>query len=530
MMRGRERRSCGSTSIFFSLILLLVLSLLFTLLEGTRVEGLKANVRMNSELVTESILAEYVKPLWEKYHLLAENGADETGQLRIGGISQKARLLGEENLEWQDTGKRGLWMYPLHLQDAAVTEYHLITDDNGDGFYHLVTEYMRDNLAKEGAEAIYERIKKMQETKEEAGDVSEKVEDAKSCVEEAAKEENTEAKQPVPQQSVTGNHSSGTEKWEDGKDVENPLEYIGEWKSTALLTLLGADAFRLSAKTADTSQTLEKRKKNVGNWKQDIPEDEWYERILFQEYLLKYFSAYPVGESETEAGKVVQIESVRTESAGLDEKAGRLDYELEYLIAGKASDKQNLQQVLERILLLREAANFVYLQTDSQKKSEALTLATLLVGATGNGLLIKGVQQGILAVWAFAESVSDVKSMLAGEKIPIIKTAGEWSTDVGGLSDKSQFQKAETCKNGLGYEDYLRVLLFLTGRAKLSYRAMDLIEWELQSIEGYSNLRMDTLWDRCMIRYDYTAKPMFLSLGIEEYCWSIQRTGTYMEE
>lgn len=529
MMKGMDRKSRGSTSIFFSLILLLVLSLLFTLLEGTRVEGLKANVRMNSDLVTESILAEYVKPLWQKYHLLAENGGDEKGWLRIEGISQKARLLGEENLEWQDTGKRGLWMYPLHLQDIAVTEYHLITDDNGDGFYHLVTEYMSENLTKEGAEAIYKKIKKMQDTSEEAGDVSKKVEEAKTCVEEAAQEGNAKAEQSV-QQQMTENRSSVTEKSEAWKEVENPLEYIGEWKSTALLTLLGADASRLSAKTADTSQILETRKKNVGNWKQDIPEGKWYERILFQEYLLKYFSAYPVGEAETVTKKDVQIESVGAESVGSNEKAGKLDYELEYLIAGKASDKQNLQQVLERILLLREAANFVYLQTDSQKKGEALTLATLLVGATGSGLLIKGVQQGILAVWAFAESVSDVKSLLAGEKIPVIKSAGEWSTDVGGLSGKSQFQKAETCKNGLGYEDYLRVLLFLTGRAKLNYRAMDLIEWELQSIEGYSNLRMDTLLDRCRIRYDYTAQPMFLSLGIEEYCWSIQRTGTYMRE
>ena len=529
MMKGVERKSCGSTSIFFSLILLLVLSLLFTLLEGARVEGLKANVRINSDLVTESILAEYVKPLWQKYHLLAENGGDETGKLGIEGISQKARLLGEENLEWQDTGKRGLWMYPLHLQDAAVTQYHLITDDNGDGFYHLVTEYMGENLAKEGAKAIYEKIKKMQDTSEEAGDVSKKVEEAKTCMEEAAQEQNAQAEQSVRQQG-TEDHSSGTEKREDGKSVENPLEYIGEWKSTALLTLLGADASRLSAKTADTSQTLEKRKKNVGNWKQDVPEGEWYERILFQEYLLEYFSAYPAGEAKTGTEKVVQMEAERAGPTRSDEKSGRLDYEVEYLIAGKASDKQNLQQVLERILLLREAANFVYLQTDSQKKGEALTLATLLVGATGSGLFIKGVQQGILAVWAFAESVSDVKSLLAGEKIPVIKSAGEWSTDVGGLSGKSQFQKAETCKNGLGYEDYLRVILFLTKRAKLCYRAMDLIEWELQSVEGYSDLRMDTLLDRCEIQYDYTAKPMFLSLGIEAYCWSIEKTGTYMKE
>ena len=516
MGKVKNNRICGSTSIFFCLVLLLVSSLLFTLLEGARVEGLKACVRMNSDLVTESVLAEYVKPLWENYHLLAGNGGNTNGELGILRIAQSAKQKGEDNLEWQGIGKRGLWMYPLHIENAEVTNYHLITDGEGEGFYHLVIESMKKSLPVDAAEAIYERIKKVQKTEEDAGDVSVRVDEAKSCVEQAKEEENedtdegTEAKVELPVPSMG----------QDGKEMENPLEYIGEWKSTAVLTLLGADTSGMSVKKINTRQTLEKRKKNTGNWEKGSQEDTWYERILFQEYLLKYFKTYPAGKT-----KAKQDTSVRQ-----DAKQAGLDYETEYLIVGKASDKQNLQGALDRILLLREAANFIYLQTDEQKKSEALTLATLLVGATGNGLLVKGVQQGILAVWAFAESVSDVRSLLAGEKIPIIKTSSEWSTDVGGLSKESGFQEAKKCKEGLEYKDYLRVLLFMTGKAKLCYRAMDLIEWNLQAIEGYSNLQMDMLWDRCILRYGYWARPMFLSLGIGRYQWSISKIGTYRED
>lgn len=483
-------------------------------------EGLKACARMNSDLVTESVLAEYVKPLWENYHLLAGNGGNENGEWDVRRISQSAKQIGEDNLEWQTDGKRGLWMYPLHIENAEVTNYHLITDDEGEGFYHLVIESMKNSLPMDAAEAIYKKIKKMQKTEEDAGDVSLKVDEAKSCVEQAAKEENADTKEEREGGEDVKAELPDQPAEQDGNEIDNPLEYIGEWKSAALLTLLGADPSSLSAKKADTGKALEKRKKNTGNWEKVSQEDAWYERILFQEYLLKYFEAYPTGKTETE----------REVSAGQDTLSGSLEYEMEYLIVGKASDKKNLEGVLERILLLREAANFIYLQTDEQKKSEALTLATLLVGATGNGLLIKGVQQGILAVWAFAESVSDVRSLLAGEKIPIIKTSAEWSTDVGGLSKESGFKEAKSCKNGLEYKDYLRVLMFLTGRAKLCYRAMDLIERNLQAVDGYSDLRMDMLWDRCMIRYDYTARPMFLSLEIEKYQWSIRKTGTYREE
>lgn len=482
-------------------------------------EGLKACARMNSDLVTESVLAEYVKPLWENYHLLAGNGGNQNGEWNVLHISQSAKQIGEDNLEWQADGKRGLWMYPLHMENAEVTNYHLITDEKGEGFYHLVVESMKSSLPMEAAETIYEKIKKMQKAEEDAGDVSLKVDEAKSCVEQAVKEEKADMEEGAEggrDVKVEPDQQMG----QDGNEIENPLEYIGEWKATALLTLLGADASELSAKKADTGQTLEKRKKRTGNWERVPQEDAWYERILFQEYLLKYFKTYPVGKAETE----------QNTSDRQDMRQGSLEYEMEYLIVGKASDKKNLEGVLERILLLREAANFIYLQTDAQKKGEALTLATLLVGATGNGLLVRGVQQGILAVWAFAESVSDVRSLLAGDGIPIIKTAAEWSTDVGGLSKESGFQEAKKCKDGLEYKDYLRVLLFLTGKAKLCYRAMDLIEWNLQAVDGYSNLRMDMLWDRCKIRYDYTAGPMFLSLGIEKYQWSVQKTGTYREE
>ena len=41
-----------------------------------------------------------------------------------------------------------------------------------------------------------------------------------------------------------------------------------------------------------------------------------------------------------------------------------LAYETEYVIAGKRSDRENLEEVVKKLVLLRFAADYVYLLTD----------------------------------------------------------------------------------------------------------------------------------------------------------------------
>lgn len=45
-----------------------------------------------------------------------------------------------------------------------------------------------------------------------------------------------------------------------------------------------------------------------------------------------------------------------------------LDYEVEYILSGKSSDKDNLESVLLKIFLIRIVLNYVYLMTDTGKQ------------------------------------------------------------------------------------------------------------------------------------------------------------------
>ncbi len=81
--------------------------------------------------------------------------------------------------------------------------------------------------------------------------------------------------------------------------------------------------------------------------------DKAKEKLLFNEYIMQNF---------TQASK----ENI-SEYPDSDEKNRSLDYEIEYIISGKSSDKENLESVVTKIFFIRMALNYVYLMGDSVK-------------------------------------------------------------------------------------------------------------------------------------------------------------------
>ncbi len=494
----KEVSARGSSTVFLTLILLLVLSLLFTLLEGVRMQGLKYNADQDCELAAESLLAEYCTPLLERYHLFLLDAGFGGGELDLEQTSETVMELLRDNAGENESVLSGYFnLYRIQPVSCEITDYQVITDQDGDAFYELVTDSMKSNLSQEAAETIYQRLQEADATNRQAGDTNERRNDAMDSLAEAEKE-NTES-------------SENMTVFVQEKP-ENPIAYIADWKNTGILTLVGVNETSMSKQAVETSQNLENRSKENGTIKVSSADQSWYERILFQEYLMKYFSSYTAQKENT-----------------------ALQYELEYIIAGGGTDKENLATVATRLLAIREAANFVYLQTDRGKCSEALTLATLLIGYLGNPVLVKVMQEGILAAWAFAESVSDVKSLLQGEKIPLIKTSSEWSTDVTNLNRNQQFRASEHCEKGMDYRDYLRILLYLGKRSTQCFRAMDLMEQNICLLSGYETIRMDTMLDKLAFSCTYKANPLFLtfvtvgSITKDSYQWNLDQYGTYLQ-
>ncbi len=61
---------------------------------------------------------------------------------------------------------------------------------------------------------------------------------------------------------------------------------------------------------------------------------------------------------------------------------------------------------------------------------QALEAATALAGFTGNPAIIQLVQAAVVGVWAFVESVLDIRLLLEGGKVPVVKNGAQWTSDL----------------------------------------------------------------------------------------------------
>lgn len=190
-----------------------------------------------------------------------------------------------------------------------------------------------------------------------------------------------------------------------------------------------------------------------------------------------------------------------------------LDYETEYILCGGKADKDNLCEVITKLSHIREGANLLYLITDSQKKNECFTLAVQILGYTGNMVLIKAAQYLIMTLWAYAESIVELRGLYSGESISIIKNAGDWETDINGLinlgrenisSGSVQWLKnAGKNRKGtvqpddketdeilsLDYAGYLRILLLMQNGTTRNARVMSAMELVMVAL-GHNDFRM----------------------------------------
>ena len=99
------------------------------------------------------------------------------------------------------------------------------------------------------------------------------------------------------------------------------------------------------------------------------------------------------------------------------------------------------------------------------------------MGFTLNPAAIAFVKYAILAAWAFVESVLDLRTLLQGGKIPIIKTNHTWTSNLSELpSLLSGWSKAKESSTGFDYQSHMAALLLMQNNGKVCMRAMDMQE------------------------------------------------------
>ena len=289
------------------------------------------------------------------------------------------------------------------------------------------------------------------------------------------------------------------------EEVKNPIEDANQWKKSAVLSLVVRDESQLSNKAIALEHTLEHRQKETGN----LPVQG---AILEELWFVKYL--------ETHMGSYRQISSNHA-----------LDYEWEYILNGESSDRDNLKETVKSLIMIREIANMGYLIQDQQKCIEAEELAVALMGWSMNQLVVDATKWGILAAWAYSESILDVRALLEGRKIAWMKNAEQWTTGINQTGEAVDgFAMAKDCENGWDYLKYLQFLICMKKDSAVNYRSMDIIEVNTNAMYGKS-IQMDHMMTGCESRVSYEAEPLFWNmitvqgLGIETF-W-IDRSNQY---
>lgn len=476
------RKEKGSITVFSLLSILLITATIFSILEGTRLQELHRMADLQSQIAIESALSNYNNFLWENYHLL---GANKQKMVTTIERVADARNYNDRNL------------LQMKSKDAKMMRYTLLTDEGGKVFIHSVSSYMQDNFLYETAKELYNQYEVI---KNIMGKNSVDLSNIETAIDELENVNTTQKTKMIRKISKT--------KATDTEKDKSVLSTVENWMEKGILELVVKNTQEISSQEVDFSNGLLARNLECGN-SSIATETDWKDRIMLQQYLLTYLSNY-----------------------NKQEENRALTYELEYLIGKSSSDIENLKVVVTELLAIREAVNMLYLVSNPTMMAEVDAMALLLAGASANPIVFEVVKIGLITAWVFAESILDVRALLAGRKIALLKSEDTWTVELENLGMLSEdFIMAKECQYGLDYKNYLGILLLFKNEQDLAMHTMNLQEAAIQKNNIGGLFYMDSLviWADVQVTYSYQTMFPFLSVIDAEERWErkIQTNASY---
>ena len=260
---------------------------------------------------------------------------------------------------------------------------------------------------------------------------------------------------------------------QNGAVVEEASDLL-QAKVSGFLSLVLPKSFVISNKHITEGQQLSNRALHIGRgtFPARTGTGGMEEKVLFEQYLEQHFNSAVEKKSEN-----------RT-----------LDYELEYILNGKSSDQENLESIVKRLMLVRFALNYGYLMSSIQKQEEAEALAATISVILLQPELIETARQVILILWGFGESVMDIRTLLAGNRVAMVKNDTNWQLQLSSLfqmGTAADVQEGRDDENGMKYTQYLQMLLLLEQNSKITMRTLDRMEENLIYEKGLKFFHAD---------------------------------------
>lgn len=435
----------GYVTVFFSLVITLCFSLFIGMIYGARENAIRLKATQAMETSLRSCFGEYQKDLWEKYKLVF---VDASYGYKVDSlVIPREHMLSCLNENFREGGFSlldGKDLLKLSAVDVETAKIRFATDNRGEAIKNQAVRCMKYRYGTEYIESLFNYVS-----------------DYESIMLEA-KEYESYKEEDIPPEAYS---DPIVREWVEKAEEVCPEEEVS---LLSTLRLVIKDVSKVSSKAVDEKNLLSTREKNEGNYPSN-QEGSFLDRMYYTEYLLSYLGDYT---------------NVLPDSF--------LDYELEYLAIGKNTDSYNLESVVNRLLLTREAANMVSLYSDEERMNLIRGFCEVLSLLLLSPELSEVFEILVVTVISGVESVKDVKTLLNGGKVPLMKEKEDWDTTLENVFGKEEQSDSD---EGLTYKDYLRIFIALEKEQTLTERFMNLLELNIGLLMENGEFRLDFCFD-----------------------------------
>lgn len=499
MVRTRYRAGAVMT-VFFSLLSTAFLAVMFIMIESVRFRGVRAHIQEITDMGNYSLFGEFERKLLTDFELFAVDGAYGTGDFSADRVAD--RLLGFASLNTRPTAE-GLSVFcfdpwKVEVNDSRITAFTLLSDEGGEPLYQEAVAFMRKTAVMNVTGKLLDWYQDAQEAQEKQEAYRKEKNSADRELEELEKQEAEKKNQMAGQEQQEGAGEAsvnGTpeDPVREGSLFRNPLPALRRLARKDILSITCGDS-HISENSVSRRELSSGRRLKKGSLAVKRHYGGLTDNLIFREYLLDRLACYAdTGESD------------RTNQ----EK--KLQYEVEYLLGGKTSDRDNLKTVVNSLLLVREGYNYLYCVSDGEMNAGAGTAAAILIGWTGIPALTAIMKHALLVGWAYGESLLDVRNIMTGGRVPLMKSAGMWVLTLDRLADINELldENGSHGQEGLSYREYLRILLNMQGISGQKKRAVDLVELRVTSGSGLSGFKADHCLVAVRDELTFGAAPLF---------------------
>ena len=401
----------GYLTVFLSLSLSALIGFVLFLTGNAIRNGGKVRLECATDIGMNSVLAEFSTALQERYDLFYIDASYLGREPSVSNIEERLDFYIRRNLNIKSDKKP--WI-DVELEKVTIPEVAVASEGIGASMKYQAVKYIKDSNIRREETEIFSYLQNVEWS--------------------------------ALQEQIAGIELPRILN-EKGEPVEvslgNPADRIYGMTDSDILYLLNLDMNGIGVGRIRKSDYISGRRlENVGKSCEKEGDNELFLIYLFE--------------------KMGNYRKVREDSVLL--------FQMEYIACGEPSDYENLKAVADRLIKWRFAINAAAILENGKLHEEASSLAMSLQAVQMKEEFHLPVTLSILYACAYLESLSEVKSLLSGGRVPLEKNSFYTGIDQVISGEIPSIMEADI---GLNYEQYLACIIMLLSEEERNLRSME---------------------------------------------------------